>query len=103
MKQLIIIISMLFFACAVKAQSVYPGQHEGKIKLPLKDEIKVYAFDLKNVRLLDSPFKQNMERESKWILSIGVDRLLHSFRTSAGVWAGLEGGQRYVVYWNFLK
>ena len=33
-----------------------------------------------------------MERESKWIMSLGTDRLLHSFRTSAGAWAGLEGG-----------
>ena len=92
MKQLSIIIALLLFAGAVKAQSVYPGQHEGKIKLPLKSEIKAYSFDLKDVRLLDSHFKENMERNSKWILSLSVDRLLHSFRTSAGVYAGLEGG-----------
>lgn len=85
---------LYFLACSlvVAAQSVYPGQHEGKINQPLKGNIKAYAFDLKDVRLLDSPFKANMERESKWILSLGVDRLLHSFRTSAGAWAGLEGG-----------
>ncbi|OJV87607.1 MAG: glycosyl hydrolase [Bacteroidia bacterium 44-10] len=76
----------------VKAQSVYPGQHEGKITLPLQGEVKTYAFDLKDVRLLDSLFKQNMERESRWIMSLATDRLLHSFRTSAGVYAGLEGG-----------
>ena len=33
-----------------------------------------------------------MQRESKWILSLGVDRLLHSFRNTAGVPAGREGG-----------
>lgn len=33
-----------------------------------------------------------MDRESKWILSIGVDRLLHSFRNTSGTYAGREGG-----------
>ena len=92
MKRLSIILLLLSSLYLAKAQSVYPGQHEGKIKLPLQGEVKAYAFDMKDIRLLDSPFKQNMERESKWILSLGVDRLLHSFRTSAGVYAGLEGG-----------
>ncbi|MFV0470918.1 MAG: beta-L-arabinofuranosidase domain-containing protein [Paludibacteraceae bacterium] len=93
MKQSILVLScMTIFVQLTIAQSVYPGQHKNKIELPLKGEIKAYSFDLKDVRLLDSPFKQNLERESTWILSIGVDRLLHSFRTSAGMWAGLEGG-----------
>lgn len=82
----------LFAVSATYAQSVYPGQHKGKIQLPLQGEVKAYSFDLKDIRLLDSPFEENRKRESKWILSLGVDRLLHSFRTSAGVYAGLEGG-----------
>lgn len=93
MKKIIVtILCITLFYPAIVAQSVYPGQHEGKIILPLKGEVKAYAFDLKNIRLLDSPFRQNMERESKWIMSLEVDQLLHSFRTSAGVYAGLEGG-----------
>ena len=93
MKQILIIAIILLMPVHISvAQSVYPGQHRNKILLPVKGEIKAYAFDLQDVRLLDSPFKQNMERESKWILSLEVDRLLHSFRTSAGVYAGLEGG-----------
>lgn len=79
-----------------QAQSIYPGQHEGKINLPIQGEVKAYAFDLKDVRLLDSPFKENMQRESNWIMSLSVDRLLHSFRNSAGAWAGLEGGYSIV-------
>jgi DUF1680 family protein len=74
------------------AQSVYPGQHESKITQPQEGEVKAYSFDLKDVRLLDSPFRQNMERESQWIMSLSADRLLHSFRTSAGMYAGKEGG-----------
>ncbi len=87
---------IVVFSPFIMAQSVYPGQHEGKIILPLQGEVKAYAFDLKDIRLLDSPFKQNMERESKWIMSLATDRLLHSFRTSAGAYAGLEGGYSFV-------
>lgn len=96
MKKLLFLLLCLSFTSIAQPQSVYPGQHEGKIKQPLQGAIKAYAFDLKDVRLLDSPFKDNMERESRWILSLGVDRLLHSFRTSAGAWAGLEGGYSIV-------
>ncbi len=93
MKNYILALSCIaLLSKGTNAQSVYPGQHEGKVTLPLKGEVKAYSFDLKDVRLMDSPFKQNMERESDWILSLGVDQLLHSFRTSAGVYAGLEGG-----------
>lgn len=92
MRKIYIIILSLFCQLTINAQSVYPGQHAGKIKQPLNGEVKAFSFDLKDVRLLDSPFRQNMERESTWILSLGVDRLLHSFRNTAGVYAGREGG-----------
>lgn len=76
----------------ILAQSQYPGQHADKLNKNLVSPIKAFAFDLKEVRLLDSPFTEKMELHSKWIHSLGVDRLLHSFRTNAGVYAGLEGG-----------
>ena len=83
---------ILFHPYGLFAQSVYPGQFKDMIKIQTEGKIAVYAFDLQDVLLLDSPFKENMERESKWILSIDVDRLLHSFRNSAGVFSGKEGG-----------
>ncbi|MFB6343232.1 beta-L-arabinofuranosidase domain-containing protein [Saccharicrinis sp. FJH62] len=74
------------------AQSHYPGQHEGKLTVKEKVSFKTYAFDMKDVKLLESRFTENLERESKWIMSLSVDRLLHSFRNNAGVYAGQEGG-----------
>ena len=74
------------------AQSHYPGQHEGKFAIKDKLIPAVYSFDLQDVELLDSRFKQNMEREQQWLLSIGANNLLHSFRTNAGVYSGNEGG-----------
>ncbi len=74
------------------AQSHYPGQHVGKLKITETAPLKAYAFDLQDVRLIDSRFTENMNRESEWILSIQVKSLLHSFRNNAGVYSGLEGG-----------
>jgi len=54
--------------------------------------IRVQSFDLKDVRLLASRFRDNMLRDSAWMTSLDVNRLLHSFRTNAGVFAGREGG-----------
>lgn len=76
----------------INAQSLYPGQHKGKIGLEVKPQMQAYCFDLADIRLLDSPFKENMERESAWILSLDTKRLLHSFRTNAGTWSDREGG-----------
>ena len=77
---------------AMNAQSVYPGLFEDKQKINAGIEYSAKCFDLEDVRLLDSRFKDNMDRDSVWMVSIDVDRLLHSFRTTAGVYAGREGG-----------
>lgn len=74
------------------AQSHYPGQHLDKMKIMETVTMKAYAFDLQEVKLLDSRFKENMKRESAWILSIQVNSLLQSFRTNAGLPSGVEGG-----------
>ena len=77
---------------AVDAQSIYPGVAPDKVKMPVKGEVKAECFDLKDVRLLDSRFHDNLRRDSAWLASLSTDRLLHSFRTTAGVSAGREGG-----------
>ena len=76
--------------CAVlstdlSAQSIYPGQHAGKMKKVTTAPIQVESFDLKDVRLLPSRFRDNMTRDSVWMTSIATNRLLHSFRNNAGV------------------
>jgi uncharacterized protein len=87
-----VVLSLAVLPFVAKAQSHYPGQHAAKFMVPDKLIPKVYSFDLQDVRLLDSRFRQNMEREQKWLLSIGVKQLLHSFRCNAGVFSGNEGG-----------
>jgi DUF1680 family protein len=86
------IVSLLLVSITAIGQSHYPGQHRDKIKIQDKAAIQLSAFELQDVKLLDSPFKENMKRESNWILSLKVNSLLHSFRNNAGVYAGNEGG-----------
>lgn len=74
------------------AQSHYPGQHKDKISLKEHVPFKAFAFDLQDVKLLDSRFKENMKRESDWLMSFTVQQILHGFRTNAGIFNGLEGG-----------
>ncbi|MBQ7513897.1 MAG: glycoside hydrolase family 127 protein [Prevotella sp.] len=55
-------------------------------------QVQVKPFALTDVKLLPSRFQRNMQRDSAWIASIPVNRLLHSFRNTAGVYSALEGG-----------
>ncbi|MFC0772131.1 glycoside hydrolase family 127 protein [Terrimonas alba] len=88
-----IFIACLFLhGCIAHAQSHYPGQHASKFVLEDKLKPAVYSFDLQDVKLLESRFTKNREREVQWLMSIDVNRLLHSFRTSAGVYSGQDGG-----------
>lgn len=84
----------LLCACATMAcaQSVYPGIYGDKFKEGVKVPLAAESFELQDVRLLPGRFRDNMMRDSVWMVSIGVDRLLHGFRTTAGVFAGREGG-----------
>lgn len=54
---------------------------------PVSPAVKAVAqsFDLKDVRLLDGPFKTAQDRDSRWLLQIDMDRLLAGFRTDAGL------------------
>ena len=74
------------------AQSVYPGICERQFRVSVQVPLAAESFDLQDVRLLPGRFRDNMMRDSAWMVSIGADRLLHGFRTTAGVFAGREGG-----------
>ncbi|MBN2409743.1 MAG: glycoside hydrolase family 127 protein [Candidatus Aminicenantes bacterium] len=47
--------------------------------------IAVRPFPLQNVRLLDGPFKQAMDRNTRYLRDLDPDRLLHTFRLNAGL------------------
>jgi len=66
---------------AVRAQDY----DAAKMKVSDKVTPKVQPFALRDVRLLESPFKAAMERNGKYLLDLEPDRLLHNFRKFAGL------------------
>ena len=42
-------------------------------------------FPLNQVKLLDGPFKKQMDINNRWLIDLPSDRLLHTFRTNAGI------------------
>lgn len=83
---------ILTLASGASAQSVYPGQHHGKLPVETQVPCKAEAFDLRQVRLLPGRVHDNLSRDSAWMANISVERLIHSFKNNAGVYAGVEGG-----------
>ena len=84
---------------SVAALSQYVGQFSSYQTIKPQIHAKAYSFDLQDVKLLDGRFKDNMERDGKWLLSIDNNRLLHSWRVNAGLatnakplggWEGLD-------------
>jgi uncharacterized protein len=67
------------------APAQYVGQQAARVAAATKAPIQAYSFDVQDVRVLDSPFKDNMDREGRWLLSLPTERLLHSFRVNAGL------------------
>src|SRR6185295_7040388 len=47
--------------------------------------LKVRPFPLRDVRLLDGPFKQAMQLDQEYLLALDPDRLLHNVRVNAGL------------------
>jgi DUF1680 family protein len=54
-------------------------------KIQPRIPIAARPFPLQNVRLLDGPFKQAMDRNTRYLHDLDSDRLLHNFRLSAGL------------------
>jgi DUF1680 family protein len=83
-KVLLFIIPMLTSNC-----QIFAGNNEQTQAKQVID-FKAQPFDLKQVRLLDGPFKDAMERDRKYLHELSSDRLLHMFRVNAGLPSSAE-------------
>jgi len=54
------------------------------------DPRRVQPFDLRHVRLLEGPLRDAQERNRRYLLSLDPDRLLHTFRLTAGLPSSAE-------------
>lgn len=78
----------LIFLIALNShsQSYLPEKNNSKFKVQPAIDIQAYAFNLKDVKLLDgSPFKHAMDIDGAYLLSLSADRLLTRFYTNAGL------------------
>ena len=79
LKSIVTALSLLT-CCVSFSQSYLPEKTNPKFKVQPSVNIKAYAFNLKDVRLLDgSPFKHAMDIDAGYLLSISPDRLLNRF------------------------
>ena len=76
-KRLALILCALF--------TVVAGAVTGADKVPNAVPLQVRPFAPGDVRLLDGPFKQAMDRDAAYLLSLDADRLLSGFCTEAGL------------------
>ena len=74
---------VIMFAAATMLTNC--SKTQGKFKVPDKVNAKATPFSLKDVRLLDSPFKKAMELDGAWLLKLDPDRLLYRFYKNAGL------------------
>ncbi|HKV23633.1 MAG TPA: beta-L-arabinofuranosidase domain-containing protein [Candidatus Acidoferrum sp.] len=73
--------------------AAFPAQDPSVAALATKGESKkrervpwrVEPFPLSQVRLLDGPFKKQMDINNQWMVALPPDRLLHTFRINAGL------------------
>lgn len=85
MKRTAVFFLVLILSAQLTALTIAHADANSKIKVADKVALKVWAFDLKDVRLLDGPFRDAMLRDQKFLLSIDTDRLLHTYRINAGL------------------
>ena len=69
----------------VRGQSYVPEYGALSMKVLPVVCVAAYPFSIKDVRLLDGPFKEAMKADARYLLVIEPDRLLSEFRAHAGL------------------
>ena len=76
----IILIPLFFIVLSSLAQSYIPQKNNSLLKVKPVADMQAYAFDLRDVKLLEgSPFKNAMDKDAAYLLVLKPDRLLYSF------------------------
>jgi hypothetical protein len=64
------LVTALMMAEFAKAQSYVPEWNDTRLKVKAQTEIKAYAFDLKDVQLLESPFKHTVQVDTAYCIFV---------------------------------
>ena len=85
MKSSFIICLPLLIIYTSFSQSYVPEKNNNKIKINPVISIKAFAFNLRDVKLLNSPFTNAMSKDSAYLMLLKPDRLLYRFYKHAGL------------------
>jgi DUF1680 family protein len=85
MKHLISLTGFIVWASVSFSQSYVPEIGNPKVKMNPVVPIRAYSFHLREVQLLESPFKKAMEADVAYLRTIEPDRLLSDFRKHSGL------------------
>jgi DUF1680 family protein len=86
------IVTMVFCWSILPAQNYVPEWGDKRIKVQPATRVKAWAFNISDVKLLEGPFTEAMNRASAYLLTINPDRLLADFRAHSGL---EPRGERY--------
>src|SRR5260370_29374202 len=84
-RALLVLLSASFLAMQPGVSAQAPENDSSRVRVMAKIPLKAQPFSLRDVRLLDGPFKHAMEMDGQYLLDLEPDRLLHRFRLSAGL------------------
>src|SRR4030095_333877 len=75
----------VLFVTFVSIAGVASRQYWTAVTVPNKIQAQAVPFRLDEVRLLDGPYRNTMIRTQKYLRTLDKDRLLHTFRVTAGL------------------
>jgi uncharacterized protein len=85
MKHTFIVGILVFIFYSSFSQSYVPERNNPKIKINPVVAVNAYSFNLKDVKLLNSPFAHAMSKDSAYLMLLKPDRLLYRFYKNAGL------------------
>jgi uncharacterized protein len=85
MKKIAAFSIVLLFGMVAFTQSYVPEKNNPAISAANVAPVKAFAFNLSEVRLLNSPFKKAMQLDSAYLMLLKPDRLLYRFYKNAGL------------------
>lgn len=86
MRKCFLLLISCFAIITTFSQSYIPEKNNSLVKVKPVPGINAYAFNLRDVKLLDgSPFKNAMDKDAAYLLAIEPNRLLYRFYKNAGL------------------
>ena len=79
------LLALLGFGTLTAALPAFPAGAAPAPAGPAPVRARLTPFALRDVRLLDGPFRDAQERNARYLLSLDPDRMLHNFRANAGL------------------